>query len=60
MTDTLSSWVTVALPTGGTVTIYGKPESWPEWVKEMVRDEKTWKLQAQRSRPRLPAAHHRH
>jgi hypothetical protein len=39
MTTDLSSWITVALPTGGTVTIYGGPESWPAWVWEMMRDE---------------------
>jgi hypothetical protein len=39
MTDTLSSWVTVALPTGGTMTIYGEPQSWPEWMKEMMKDD---------------------
>jgi hypothetical protein len=41
MTDTahLSSWITVALPTGGTVMVYGEPESWPEWMKEMMKND---------------------
>jgi hypothetical protein len=39
MTNTLSSWVTVALPTGGRVTVYGTPDTWPEWVWEMIGAE---------------------
>lgn len=35
----LSSWVTVELPTGGTVTVYGTPETWPEWVKETALEK---------------------
>lgn len=37
MIDTcLSSWVIVALPGGGTVTVYGEPEAWPVWVWGMA------------------------
>jgi len=32
----LSSWVTIELPTGGTVTVYGRFKTWPEWVKDMA------------------------
>lgn len=36
MSANLSFWVTVEMPQGGTVTVYGKPETWPEWIWKLV------------------------